>query len=287
MEIVEEYFSKKFPKDNIDSLDIYYPKNWVIATAKSTHKLLIFDKDNLKLLKSFPEQEGQLKRPNGIRIVDDFCFVVERDNKRIQVFELPSFKYVSSYKGVLSRPYGISIHKNDYNDYIVFVTDNKLTKSVIYKFRFFNNKFELIMPIKNKVLTNTESICCKYPHFYVADEFTKKVWRFDFDGRNKKLIFNKFKNDPEGIDIYEDYLILTDQSKKVKENRFHVFQREKHLGYFTGIITKNTDGIKISNDGFLFAVDDDERICCINFEKNWKSRPFILFEQIKQFFNPV
>jgi len=275
----EIYSSKVFKNSNIDSLDIYYPKNWLIATSKGKHCLMVFDKSNLKLLGTFGKKglsNGQFNRPNGICIVDDFCFVVERDNKRIQVLKLPNFKTVSTFgKGLLKLPYGIDVKNEGDKRYVVFVTDSPKNEPMIYKLIFDSREFKVDTDFLIEDAKKVESILYDQDKkiLFYADEVKRRMYGYDLKNKTNVFVSQKFKDEPEGIGLYNDQIIQVEQSKYYfNKNKFHVYERKgmRYLGYFTGNFTKNTDGIRMCNDGKLFAVDDDKRISCIDFKNEWK-----------------
>src|SRR5690606_807350 len=117
------------PDDNIDS-----PAAWVaddgrvlvIATAKASDRLVVYDGETGTTLRQVGRSgagEVEFDRPNGVAVVDDLLFVVERDNRRVQVLRLPSFAYVTSFgSDVLEKPYGIWVNRTG-NGYEVYVTD--------------------------------------------------------------------------------------------------------------------------------------------------------------------
>ena len=76
---------------------------------------------------------GSFDRPNGVAVVDDLVFVVERDNGRVQVLRLPGMESVATFgDDVLVRPYGITLFAAGNHltadsagaAYRVFVTDD-------------------------------------------------------------------------------------------------------------------------------------------------------------------
>src|SRR3546814_4990331 len=67
--------------------------------------------------------EGEFDRPNGVAVVDELLFVVERDNRRVQVLRLPGFSHVASFgNDEFEKPYGIWVNRTG-NGYEVYVTD--------------------------------------------------------------------------------------------------------------------------------------------------------------------
>jgi 3-phytase len=133
--VPEAYVSDAVKEDELDSLATWHHPDgavWVIATAKSSHRLVVFDADTgarLRTVGGKGEQAGQFKRPNGIAVVGDRIFVVERDNRRVQVFALPEFTPLGSFgQAQLRAPYGLWIHPlaaegNTARTFDVYVTD--------------------------------------------------------------------------------------------------------------------------------------------------------------------
>lgn len=127
--VKEAWVSVAAPEDNVDS-----PASWlqdgrlmVAATAKSTDQLIIYDGDTGRRLRTVGgsgTEPGRLRRPNGISIVEDsYAFVVERDNHRVQLFELPDFRPLAVFgERVLKKPYGLWVRKLE-GGYEVIVSD--------------------------------------------------------------------------------------------------------------------------------------------------------------------
>src|SRR5690606_41059715 len=60
------------------------------------------------------EGDGQFKRPNGVFVIDDVLLVVERDNRRVQGFALPSLEPLGHFgTDELVKPYGLWVDKAD------------------------------------------------------------------------------------------------------------------------------------------------------------------------------
>src|SRR5690606_15766215 len=63
-------------------------------------------------------------RPNGVFVVDDLLFVVERDNRRVQLMQLPGFTTLATFgSDELVKPYGLWVDRGEAG-YQVYVTDN-------------------------------------------------------------------------------------------------------------------------------------------------------------------
>ena len=126
----EAWVSKAAADDNVDS-----PASWrdasgrlmVVASAKSIDRLIVYDGDTGRRLRTVGapgKALGQLSRPNGIATVDDkYVFVVERDNRRVQMFALPGFEPLLAFGDAeLQKPYGLWVRAHD-DGYEVIVSD--------------------------------------------------------------------------------------------------------------------------------------------------------------------
>jgi 3-phytase len=131
--VPEAYVSDGVDQDELDSLATWrHPdgREWLIATGKSSHRLVIFDAETGQRLRAFGEKggaPGQFKRPNGIAVMRDRLFVVERDNRRVQVFSLPDFAPLGSFgEAQMRAPYGLWLHHlgGDADSYDIYVTDS-------------------------------------------------------------------------------------------------------------------------------------------------------------------
>src|SRR5690606_3287371 len=98
----------------------------LLATAKATHRLVAYDGATGAFIRHVGGQgagEGQFDRPNGIAIAGDLAFVVERDNRRVQVLRLPGMDTVATFgTDVLRMPYGLWVSPVG-EGYEVYVTD--------------------------------------------------------------------------------------------------------------------------------------------------------------------
>lgn len=128
--VKEAWVSTAAADDNVDS-----PASWrdasgrlmVVASAKSIDKLIVYDGDNGRRLRTVGTPGsalGQLNRPNGIATIDDkYVFVVERDNRRVQMFALPGFEPLLVFGAAeLQKPYGLWVRAHD-GGYEVIVSD--------------------------------------------------------------------------------------------------------------------------------------------------------------------
>jgi len=309
--IKEVYQTLRNENDNIDSPAFWQGKNgenWLIATAKTANQLIIDDAAtgiNIKRFGSEGKELGSFLRPNGISVVDDYLFVVERDNHRVQVLSLPNLKPIGTFgDSLLIKPYGIFAAKNE-SGYSIFITDNyeyekdkipadSLLGKRVLKFSVMLNSEEILSSVFQKYIGDTkgkgvlrivESVYGdpKNNVLLVAEEDTvnSSIKIYDMKGIFTGKTFGKeiFKGQVEGITLYEDenengFWIITDQS--YDENVFHIFDRKtfKHIGAFKGENTINTDGIWLTQKSFsnfkkgaFFAVNNDGNVSAFNLEE--------------------
>ncbi len=128
--VAEAFLTPMTPDDNIDSPASWTTPDgqvWLIATAKATDKLVVYDGQTgakLRDVGSLGTAPGQFDRPNGIAVVDDLVLIVERDNHRVQVLQLPDFTPLGVFGAdELRKPYGVWVNKLG-SGYDVYVTDS-------------------------------------------------------------------------------------------------------------------------------------------------------------------
>jgi len=301
----EVFFTTDQTRENIDSPAVWHGANgehWLLATSKEGHSVNVFDASNGQMLQRIGGQGielGQFDRPNGIWVIDDLAFVVERDNRRVQVLSLPSGTPVTSFgESELGKPYGLYVRPLGKGLYDVYVTDNYETpegdvpadaelgeRVRIYRYEQEgpNGEGEYQRSFGDTSgdgrLFVVESIYGDPVHnrLLVAEELEEptlgqRVKLYDLAGNftGDTLGGGAFKAQVEGIALYATsetagYWIVTDQSKL--QNVFHVFDREtlEPLGAFEGRYTLNTDGVWVSNVGSarypagLFYACDNDR----------------------------
>lgn len=129
--VVEAFATAMTPADNIDSVATWVADDgtvWLIGTAKATDKLVVYDGQtgaHLRDVGSAGSGAGQFDRPNGIAVVDDLLLVVERDNRRVQVLQLPGFTALGSFgQTELRKPYGLWVNRMGEGRYDLYVTDS-------------------------------------------------------------------------------------------------------------------------------------------------------------------
>jgi 3-phytase len=309
--INEIYQTERDEPANIDSPSFWKGPNdqiWIISTAKEADALYIdnaVDGSRIQVFGHSGENPGQFKRPNGIFIIDDLVFVVERDNRRVQVLSLPDFETKAFLSdSLLRKPYGLFVQKKSLGSYCIFVTDNYeaideqiprlelLDKRVhVYNLQFENGKARYSLEKMFGDTTNAgalrvvESIWADLPNnqLLIAEEDKNipLVKVYDLEGNYTGKNFGKgiFKSQVEGMAIYDDgkndgFWIITDQSQS--NNHFHLFKRKtlEHIGFFKGPKTTNTDGIWLTQEvfgafpkGVFFAVHNDGNVSAFDIEK--------------------
>ena len=129
--VAERFVSVESPGDQLDSLATWTGedgRSWVIASAKGSHRLVVFDGDSGERLREVGSRgngDGQFNRPNGVAVHGDRLFVVERDNRRVQVLSLPGFESLGHFgTPELRSPYGLWVGETEPGELQVYVTDS-------------------------------------------------------------------------------------------------------------------------------------------------------------------
>lgn len=307
--IKEKFHTQRDEGDNVDSPAVWHGpegQNWLLATAKEGDDIVVFDASNGSLLKRVGGSgagKGQFERPNGIAVISDLMLVVERDNRRIQVFTLPGFRSLGSLTHEDIRlPYGLTVFPSeDADSYELYVTDNfnpalegyppqgELDERIHhFRFRVSGDSLEaehirVFGNIRGKgVLHKVESLFADPAHnrLMVADEAfnQRSVKVYDLEGNftGKVIPSTYFSSEPEGIALYgcddgSGYWVMTDQHES-SDNKFQVFDRQTldYVGTFKGKVTRNTDGIWLTQrsfkgfkEGAFYPVHDDGSVTAI------------------------
>jgi 3-phytase len=271
--------------DKIDSPAFYKDDSgtYVFATAKASDQIFVYNAENGNLIKKVGEtgsELGQFKSPNGIYIYGDLCFIVERDNHRVQVLRLPKLEPVLSFgEDRLVKPYGLNVFRKD-SKFHIYITDgyteneelpvdSNLGKRVLhYSFDYDKKNLIHIEFLKyigdtegDGVLRYVESIYADpvNNNLLIGEEFEGEgnscLKLYDLDGNFKKLIgVGLFKSQSEGIALIRcgknGYWVATDQNKE--SSIFHFFDRKTFelVKSFKSTTLKNTDGISITQVSF-------------------------------------
>ncbi|HJU87382.1 MAG TPA: phytase [Gemmatimonadota bacterium] len=307
--IVEEAFeTERDTLDDVDSPTVWHGpagQHWVLTTAKATDVILVNDAGSgapIRRVGGTGSGPGQLERPNGVAAIGDLMLVVERDNARIQAFSLPGFEPLGTFgEEQLRRPYGIAAWQDGQGRIELYVTDNyELVEDEIppdsalgervEHFRAWIEGGELRTEhvrtfgetSGDGVLRKVETIGVDPANdrVLIAEELEPDShWKiYALDGTFSGQVFGRgyFPHEAEGLALYAcadggGYWIATDQDEQT--NTFHVFDRRslEHLGAFTGVTTRNTDGVALTQTGFgpfpagaFYAVHNDGNIAAFS-----------------------
>ncbi|MBD3170275.1 MAG: phytase [candidate division Zixibacteria bacterium] len=304
--VPETCFTDRDETMDIDSPAIWHGpggRHWLFATAKSADVVLVYDAvtgETIDTIGVSGTGEIQFDRPNGIAVFDSLLFVVERDNKRVQVLALPSFEFVSFIGDtILRRPYGIAGFKNPDKSYTIYITDNYETEdgqippdslldervkkwSCGYRDGGFTSFYigDIGEAYGIGVLHKVESVAVDkvLKRLLIADEQDLSYKIYDLAGSASGNVMGggAIKYEPEGIVLYEcpdttGYWICSDQASD--HTIFRIFDRRslELIVSFRGAGTMNTDGICITQkpfgqfeQGAFFAVHDDGNVAAFD-----------------------
>ncbi|MGH8037285.1 MAG: phytase [Stenotrophomonas sp.] len=282
--VAETFQTPMTPADNIDSPASWTTPEgqvWLIATAKATDKLVVYDGqtgEHLRDVGSTGTAPGQFMRPNGIAVVDDLVLIVERDGHRVQVLQLPSFTPLGTFAAEdLRKPYGLWVNKQA-DGYDVYVTDSydagedaqgndvlpplaELDKRVRrYALQVRDGKAQATLTAsigdtsEAGALRVVESIWGDPANdrLLIAEEdetYASEFKVYTLEGKFTGTTFGRdaFKAQAEGVMLRtcgkDGWWITTEQGKQ--RSVFHLFDRNtlKHVGAFQGNTVANTDGI--------------------------------------------
>lgn len=278
--IAEAWVSDPVAGDELDSLVAWPAEDgqvWLIATAKATHHLAIYDADTgqrLRTVGTSGSAVGQFNRPNGIAVFGDLLFVAERDNHRVQAFRLPEFAPLGAFGAdALRAPYGLWVHETAPGELELFVTDSFMADFRTMKLPPMEElsgrvkRFQVRVEDGGKLeaslvgefgdtgaagaLRMVESIAGDPVHqrLLVAEEDRRvgsTLRDYTLSGRYNGHSLPVFDADAEGIALWacsaeDGYWVAVDQ---LTPTRFRVFDRTTLAprGVFSGQVTANTDG---------------------------------------------
>lgn len=280
--VPEAWISEGHVADNTDSLAVWHGpagQHWLLATAKETHQVIVFDAGTGRELSrhgGFGSGPGQLSRPNGIAVAGDRVFVVERDNARVQMFSLPGFESLGTFgEAELTYPYGLAVVPDTsgeggwrvwVTDAVMAVEDRPTPDEMARRVRHYEvpdtpGEVVLAATIGERdgpgAIRVAESILADPAHgrLFIAEELPSmtaiEIYGLD-DGRwtGKTVGEGVFRHQAEGLALWScpdgsGYLIGTDQADR--RTRFLVFDREslELVGAFEGERVANTDGVAL------------------------------------------
>ena len=286
LQVPESFVSVETPAEELDSAATWTTPDghvWVIVTAKSTHRLDVYDGDSGERLREVGSEgtaPGQFDRPNGVAVAGDRLFVVERDNHRVQVLSLPDFKPIGTFgEKELRSPYGLWINQTEPGELEVYVTDSFMDgkhHDVVPPYSELDQRvrrYRVQFDQDGKLLANdggafgdtreeyalrmVESIAGDPANdrLLVADEDTRHLStlrEYSFSGKftGRSLPQDSFGAQAEGVVLWScpdgsGYWIAVDQL--APRTIFHLFDRRTlaPVGSFEGKVTSHTDGVAL------------------------------------------
>ncbi len=237
-----------FPLEEIDSLAVWRDGSGgglLYITAKKTDEIHVCDAVTGALKATFGGSGralGKLARPNGIAVIEDLLFVVERDNHRVQVFQIPSHKPLLTFgEKDLELPYGLTVFATG-EALALYVTDDYPVPSLgpgdgdrlrgmsspypptsrkklhqrVKHYLVERQGHQLTVKLKKSfgditpdgALHVVESILADPLRncLFICDETTRTVKVYSLDGRfkGKSIGASIIQADPEGLALIED-----------------------------------------------------------------------------------
>jgi 3-phytase len=305
--VQERFVSVPVQAENLDSIAVFadgqpLAEPLAICTAKAGDQLVLFNAlsgERKGTVGSRGSSAGQFARPNGILVLGNLCWVVERDNHRVQVLRLPDFSPLALIGGdILRKPYGIAGFQDDAGRFQLFVTDDygPIPPGVAEGDFFKERVKHLVVKLQGEglqlrehrsfgavegagVLFKVESILVDPQRdrlFLSIEKGPNKgvvVYRLNGTFSGLTLAGPRFLGEPEGLAFAQvggrECLVATDQQPKCSD--FHLFDRETltYLGGFRAARTSNTDGIAVFQNlpalsqGGLWAIHDDSALALL------------------------
>jgi len=287
----EAFVTVATPEDNIDS-----PASWLqdgrlmlVATAKESDRLVVYDGrtgERLREVGGPGDGPGQLRRPNGVATVDDrYAFVVERDNRRVQMFALPGFEPLLGFGAdELVQPYGLWVRRAG-EGYEVLVSDAYMAgedaagEDIVPPLEQLDRRFRrfIVVPAGDGwraratgAFGDTSAAgAIRVPEslfgdpdndrLLVAEEDVPtgtRLREYDLQGRyrGRDVGASQYRAQAEGIALLRcadgsGWWVGSDQF--ADRTVFHLFDRRSlaHAGSFAGEVTALTDGIWLDERG--------------------------------------
>jgi len=284
-------------KVNLNNITWWFNKKtkeyWIFLSSQETDKIFILNGltgEYIKALGGTGDKVGQLNSPIDLVVFDDYLYILEQDNNRVQIFSLPDVIFIGFIGEIqLKSPRSLSLIKvkkdNKYYN-CLFVSENLDKKSLrpkcVYKY-IFNIDNKGIDNIKVKKIGNINGegkiMRCssiEYDAYYnrllILDSYEKNIKIYDINGNFIKVIDdNIFNSEPIGIKLMNEnngrgiYFIF-DRSKI--DNLFHIYDRET-LSYISTLKSDKSlenDNICIINHNgnkILYVIDDESCVLAV------------------------
>ena len=278
--VPEAWISSESPGDELDSLAVWPTEDghaWLIATAKSSHRLVVYDAETgqrLRTLGGPGKGPSEFNRPNGIAVHGDLLFVAERDNHRVQVFHLPDFTPLGMIgQDVLRVPYGLWVRETRPDQLELLVTDSFMADfrtgelppmgELDQRVKRFEVQLDANGAVQSRYLgafgDTTEAGALRMVESIAGDSVNDRLLiaeedrrvgstlrEYTLEGMYRSHDLPRFDADAEGIALWAcdaglGYWIAVDQ---VRPTIFRVFDRTslEPLKTFSGQVVANTDG---------------------------------------------
>jgi len=261
-------------KAELDSMALWRSPDgadaWLFVTGKKSHTVEIIDGHTGRHLRTLGKKgsgQGEFRRPNGIAVADDLLFVVERGNRRLQVFRLPSLDPVLQFgEELLINPYGLTVFRDPQVTasaaYHVYITDQQefdpkaLHLAAVMQGAMAQRVKHLVVSENGTALTvehrstfgdidgpgalfEVETIMAdpEEKTLWICDEKSKAIRIYDLDGKftGRSVGEGIIVGDPEGLALYRDaslpeggVWVLSDQRDEVTVLRLFS-RRSGHL----------------------------------------------------------
>lgn len=307
--VPESWISSDSPEDELDSLAVWPTEDghtWLIATAKSSHRLVVYDAETGQRLRSVGgpgKGAAQFDRPNGIAVHGDLLFVAERDNHRVQVFQLPGFTPLGMVgQDVLRVPYGLWVRETGPDDLELLVTDSFMADfstrelppmgELDQRVKRFEVRLDADGALQSHYLgafgDTTEAGALRMVESIAGDSVNDRLLiaeedrrvgstlrEYTLEGMYRSHSLPLFDADAEGIALWacdagQGYWIAVDQ---LRPTVFRVFDRTslQPVKTFSGEVVANTDGQVLYAAGSarfpagaLFALHDDKAVAAFD-----------------------
>jgi 3-phytase len=306
----EAFHTERDTLANIDSPAVWHGddgQHWLLSTAKEADLVRVEDAATGRFVRDVGGPgvaPGRFERPNGIVVLDDIMWIVERDNRRVQLLSLPEFKPIGDFgASELLMPYGLSVYESGDGVYHAYVTDNyELADGAVPPDSALGRRvrvYEVTIDMQRAVAAHVrafgdtsgpgvlrvvESIAVDPAHdrVLIAEEIegASMIKVYDRSGAytGQTIDARYFPSQAEGIALFacadgSGYWITTDQADSM--STFHVFDRVtlEHRGSFRGTETHNTDGIALTQQSFgefsagaLYAIHDDGNVAAFSWQ---------------------
>jgi 3-phytase len=303
----EVFRTIEFPGAEIDSLALWREPNGnasrLYVTGKKSDSLFVVDGQTGALIEEVGgsgTEPGRFRRPNGVLVHEGLLFVIERDNRRVQVLDAATARPLGSFgEKVLRAPYGGTVYTAPDGTMRLYVTDEYRIEQpgeAGERVKLFEVRREAEDRIDARllhafgavegggVLQSVESILADPGTglLFICDEDANDVKVYDLEGTwlGRTFAGDVIVGDPEGLALFIDErlpeggcLVVTHQQDHLTE--FHLYSRRgtTHLGAWTGAkLVARTDGIALHQESFgpfdraaFYAVHDDISVVAFSF----------------------